>query len=141
MRGTPLTPWTPSPTDSELIDSVARAGVTVRILRRPVQDGELVALVQCEPPHHIWHLSLAHWPKRSRKHRRWPTWDELIEARNELVPANADMVLHVPTIEAMTTNDPTIHLYECPEHGRINGHVTQMNPDSRVPSQNGSGGA
>jgi hypothetical protein len=29
------------------------------------------------------------------------------------------MVLHVPTIDAMAANDPTIHLYERPEHARI----------------------
>ena len=119
MKGTPLTSWAASPTDSEVIESMARAGVTVKISRRPVLDGELVAFVRCEPPQHIWHLTLSHWPKRSRKHRRWPTWDELIEARTQLVPANAEMVLHVPTIDGIAASDPTIHLYERPEHGRI----------------------
>ncbi len=119
--------WAASPTDTELVETMARAGVVVNISRRPVLDGELVAFVRCEPPHHIWHLSLSHWPKRSRKHRRWPTWDELIEARTQLVPSNADMVLHVPTVDGITANDPTIHLYECPEHGQLDGQIADLN--------------
>lgn len=123
--GRPLTrqrtEWLPSRLDDEVRALLERAGCTeVMILRRRVHDGELRAIRSCDPPEHLWHLSVAHERVGLRKNRapRYPSWDELAHARYELLPENIDVVMHLPPPdEYVSVEDTTFHLHENREGG------------------------
>jgi len=88
-------------------------GVPVSWFRRGVHDGELIACVGDEPIG--WHMSISF-----RNHRgdlsRYPTWDELAHARYELLPHDADFVMHLPPpSEYVAAHDTTFHLHQFPE--------------------------
>jgi hypothetical protein len=91
-------------------------GVAVQWLRRRVGDGELVACIGNEPMG--WHMSLSH--RRITKAGailvRYPTWDEIAHAREELLPLDVGFVMHLPTPdEYVSLHDTTFHLHEHPE--------------------------
>lgn len=80
---------------------------------RPVSDGQLVALVAEEPLG--WHMSISF-----RNHlgllTRYPRWDEIAHARDQLLPAHIGFVMHLPTAdEYVALHDTTFHLHEHPE--------------------------
>lgn len=53
-----------------------------------------------------WHLSISH-------PRRYPTWDEIREARYTLCPSGIDMVMHLPRVEDYVNLHPnTFHLWQ-----------------------------
>lgn len=111
-----LAEWLPSPADEEVAALLRATGATdVVILRRQVFDGELRAIRSCDPPEFTWRLSVTHWPgtRRSRKHPRMPHWDEVADARAELLPANIEVVLFVPHPDLVGKKEAsTFHLYE-----------------------------
>lgn len=56
-----------------------------------------------------WHLSMSH-------HSRYPSWDEMADARYRFVPDRAQMaMLAPPRQEFVNTHDTTLHLWEVPE--------------------------
>ena len=86
------------------------------IAKRNVADGLLLVIVGEEPGG--WHLSISH-------HRitgsgpvcvRYPTWDEIVHARDEFLPADRGFVMHLPVAsEFVALHDTTFHLHEAPE--------------------------
>lgn len=84
-----------------------------RAYERKVSDGKLMAIVGEEPLG--WHLSISF-----RNHKgdptRYPTWDEIAHARDELLPADVAFVMHLPLAdEYVALHDTTFHLHEHPE--------------------------
>jgi hypothetical protein len=54
-----------------------------------------------------WHLSIAH-------EKRYPTWDEIVEARYRLVPSGSEMAMILPTLDTWINEHPNcFHLWEC----------------------------
>lgn len=54
----------------------------------------------------LWHLSISH-------PRRYPTWDEIREARYALCPSDINMVMHLPKVTDYINIHPcTFHLWE-----------------------------
>lgn len=97
----------------ELFDRGEILGYSNEWHRRRVGDGELVACVAEEPTG--WHLSISH-----RDHRgelsRYPTWDEIAHARDELLPADVDFVMFLPKAgDYVALHATTFHLHEHPE--------------------------
>ena len=81
--------------------------------RRNVSDGFLTAILTTEP--HGLHLSVAHHnhPARKQKANRYPTWDEIAQARYVLCPHDIDMVLILPALEDYVALHPTtFHLHQ-----------------------------
>lgn len=77
---------------------------------RNVNDGRLIACVGEEPQG--WHLSISF-----RNHRgdysRYPTWDEIMHARTELLPADRTFVMFLPASgEYVNAHETTFHLHE-----------------------------
>jgi hypothetical protein len=90
-------------------------GYPCRTYRRAVNDGSLWAFVGQEPLG--WHMSISH---RSNHHPpryvRYPTWDEIRHARDELLPADVGFVMHLPVADEYVDFHPTtFHLHEYPE--------------------------
>lgn len=60
-----------------------------------------------------WHLSIAH-------PYRYPTWDEIAEARYQLLDDNLLMVMVLPPSDQYVNAHPNcFHLHECPEAQEI----------------------
>ena len=56
-----------------------------------------------------WHLSVSH-PKR------YPTWDEVVKARYELLPEDVTMALYLPPLsEYVNVHETCFHLFEVKE--------------------------
>jgi hypothetical protein len=93
--------------------------VSVEMFWRNVHDGQLRVIVADEPPAGGWHLSISH-ARRVRggelEPGRYPTWDEIADARYEFCPDDIDMVMHLPPPgEYVALHDTTFHLHEHPE--------------------------
>lgn len=87
-------------------------GPTLRRLTCAVWDGALTVLVAEEPIG--WHLSISHVDKAG-KHRRYPTWDEIADARDQLLPADLDVVMWLPKAgDYVAIHPTTFHLHEHP---------------------------
>jgi hypothetical protein len=111
MKHTPITrqksPWEP------MANANTIGGVEVAWWQRRVADGLLIACVAPEPQG--WHLSISF-----RNHRgdltRYPQWDEIAHARDELLPDDVDFVMHLPKAgEYVALHDTTFHLHQHPE--------------------------
>lgn len=90
-------------------------GPTVVGFARSVHDGRLVAYVAEEPAG--LHLSISH-RRPDGSLSRYPTWDEIAHARDELLPSNVAFVMHLPVAaEYVALHDTTFHLHEHPERG------------------------
>jgi hypothetical protein len=87
-------------------------GRPVTVWRRNVTDGLLTGLV-CEEPEG-WHLSISFTDNRGRL-SRYPSWDEIADARYRLLPDDVDFVMHLPPPdEYVAVHDTTFHLHEHP---------------------------
>lgn len=80
---------------------------------RRVGDGTLLACVAEEPTG--WHLSISF-----RNHRgdysRYPHWDEMIHARESLLPDDVEFVMVFPrAANYVAVHKTTFHLHEHPE--------------------------
>lgn len=95
------------------IDAPGLAGLEgLDAFERNVSDGRLVALVALEPAG--LHLSVSFRDHRDRL-SRYPTWDELADARDALLPADAGFVMHLPAAgEYVALHDTTFHLHQFP---------------------------
>lgn len=112
MEHTPMTkqrsPWEPK-------GPMIFEGYEAQVFHRQVSDGLLVAMVGEEPPG--WHLSVSF-----RDHRgnftRYPRWDEIVHARDEMLPSDIDFVMHLPKAgDYVALHDTTFHLHEYPDRG------------------------
>lgn len=111
MKHTPITkqrsPWIPTRAGIEVID-----GIDLHWYRREVSDGTLFAAVANEPQG--WHLSISFRDKRDRL-TRYPRWDEIAHAREELLPHELEFVMFLPREgEYVALHDTTFHLHEHP---------------------------
>jgi len=85
-------------------------GVPITVWRRNVGDGLLTCLVGDEPEG--WHLSISFADKRGRG-SRYPRWDEIADARYQLLPPDLEVVMHLPPPEDyVALHDTTFHLHE-----------------------------
>jgi hypothetical protein len=84
------------------------------------RDGRLDVLVGQEPIG--WHLSTSHKrvkPNGDIELRRYPTWDEIVHARDHLLPADRAFVMHLPKAgEFVALHHTTFHLHELIEETR-----------------------
>lgn len=79
---------------------------------RRVHDGELRACVADEDLG--WHLSISFQDHRGRP-SRYPTWDEIAHARDELLPLDIAFVMHLPVVDEYVAVHPTcFHIHEHP---------------------------
>lgn len=87
---------------------------------RNVGDGQLRVLITDEPTG--LHLSISHVyadalkrQHQGRPQGRYPTWDEIMDARLCLLPADQHFVMHLPrmdTGEYVALHDTTFHLHQ-----------------------------
>jgi hypothetical protein len=91
---------------------VVITGVPAAWSSRRVSDGLLRALVAEEPMG--WHMSISFVDHRG-KPSRYPRWDEIAHARDELLPADVEFVMFLPRSgEYVALHDTTFHLHEHP---------------------------
>lgn len=88
---------------------------------RNVHDGQLRVTLSEDPVG--WHLSISHAKQERKKARpvpgRYPSWDEIADARYEFLPLELDFVMHLPPPEDyVALHDTTFHLHEHPERAR-----------------------
>lgn len=105
-RATHPDEWHGDPEAQRRINSIPGIQPGSRVLARRVDDGNLAAIVSCDPFTGRWHLSISH-PKRH------PTWDEISEARYSLLPNNITVALLLPPRrEYVNVHEHCFHLYE-----------------------------
>jgi hypothetical protein len=81
------------------------------LYQKEVEDGHLTVFVGPEPAG--YHMSISHRTNWTRVPGRYPTWDEIVEARYQFCPANMTMVMHLPPKEEyVNVHDTTFHLWE-----------------------------
>jgi hypothetical protein len=87
----------------------------MRALKRNVHDGRLAVIVSEEPKG--WHLSISHeFPGNRDPIGRYPTWDEIADARYRLLPPDLTFVMRLPPLDEYVAHHPTtFHLHEHPE--------------------------
>jgi hypothetical protein len=92
----------------------------LRIYQRTLGDGHLMVLAGAETTGRDeprWHLSISH---RTNEHPprpgRYPTWDEIKDARYRFMPPNIYVAQILPPPEEwVNAHDTTFHLWEIPE--------------------------
>lgn len=100
------------------------AGIAERVLQRDVHDGHLTVIVGQEPQG--WHLSISHRTNEVRpRPKRYPSWDEIADARYRFVPDHVTMAMLLPPKEEyVNLHETTFHLHEIakPEAGGSSGN-------------------
>src|SRR4051794_23643316 len=88
----------------------ALVGVDMKVYQKDLDDGHLTVIVGKEDGK--WHLSISH-RTNDLQPGRYPTWDEIHEARYEFCPPKAliDMILP-PKEEYVNFHPTTFHLWE-----------------------------
>ena len=87
-------------------------GVPQFVYARRVGDGVLRVILGREPEG--WHLSISFADNRGRN-SRYPTWDEIIDARYRLAPHAVTFAMILPPPdEYVALHDTTFHLHEIP---------------------------
>jgi hypothetical protein len=80
---------------------------------RRVNDGVLVVQFSNDPDG--LHLSISH-RGHDAKIRRYPTWDEIADARDVFLPGDVAFAMILPVAgEYVALHDSTFHLHEMPE--------------------------
>lgn len=73
-------------------------------------EGHLSVLVGPEPDG--FHMSISHRLNNSLEPGRYPTWDEIVEARYEFCPKNITMAMMLPPKEEyVNVHETTFHLW------------------------------
>lgn len=98
--------------------AAATSAPNLRFYQRNVEDGHLTVYV-CAEPHDggpRWHLSISH---RTNEHPpkpgRYPTWDEIKDARYRFMPAAIQVAqILPPPDEFISLHETTFHLWEIP---------------------------
>ena len=97
--------------------SLAETVMGAWLYRKEAEDGVLTVLTNVEDG--LFHLSISHRVTDEDgfvRPGRYPTWDEIREAREEFCPANAVFVMYLPPKEEYVNLHPTtFHLWELPE--------------------------
>lgn len=89
---------------------IAEGMPPVRQFERNVHDGRLLALIDELPTG--WHMSLSFRNHRG-ENSRYPSWDEIADARYTLLPADLDFVMHLPPADRYVAVHATcFHLHE-----------------------------
>lgn len=116
MKRDPITkirsPWLEDPRQFMMVEGK----YPYRVFIRNVSDGYLWAIVAIEPEIG-WHLSISFRDQRGRL-TRYPTWDEIADARERLLPDELGFVMHLPpltTDEYVALHLTTMHLHQHPE--------------------------
>jgi hypothetical protein len=92
----------------------------VRAWQRAVEDGHLSVLVGREPSADrsqvLWHLSISHRTNEARPQPgRYPTWDEIADARYRFCPDDVTMAMLLPPkSEYVNAHATTFHLWQVP---------------------------
>lgn len=83
----------------------------IRAWQKDVIDGHLSVFVGREPDG--YHLSISHRTNSELKPGRYPTWDEIVEARYRFVPENMTVAMLLPPRdEYVNVHATTFHLWE-----------------------------
>lgn len=89
---------------------LAKAVPTLRAYQREVDDGHLSVFAGPEPDG--WHLSISH-RRNNLLPGRYPTWDEIRQARYAFVPHDITMALLLPPeSEYVNIHETTFHLWQ-----------------------------
>jgi hypothetical protein len=109
-------PWTKR--DGMAAPVLPYGATEITAWERRVTDGWLTAIVALEPAG--WHASVSWAPTGRRQSLRYPTWDELADARDQLLPADLGFVMHLPPAgEYVALHDTCFHLHEHPERTQL----------------------
>lgn len=125
----PRSGWTEDPGQAEYVKRVSPVDglqPDLRLWVRRVNDGELTAMVGTNPNGTL-HLSVAHrfHNHADRRRRgmpigRYPTWDEIADARYELLPSELTFAMFLPPpSEYVAVHPTTFHLHELREDPRV----------------------
>lgn len=89
-------------------------GVPMTVWQRNVHDGHLTVIVVPAEPGVGWHLSISHRTNTNPpRPGRYPTWDEIVHARDRMLPADLDFVMYLPAAgDFVSLHDTTFHLHE-----------------------------
>lgn len=80
---------------------------------RNTSDGRLRVFAANEPGIG-WHLSISH-TGHNGKILRYPSWDEIADARDHFLPNDLDFAMHLPpAIEYVAVHDTCFHLHQHP---------------------------
>lgn len=115
-----LGPW--RRTERGAIGDMVAAGTGapgLRCYQREVEDGHLSVMAGAETKgldSPRWHLSISH---RTNTHPpqpgRYPTWDEIKDARYRFMPGNITVAMYLPPEdEYVNVHETTFHLWEAP---------------------------
>jgi len=98
--------WRAIPVPSPLLTQAPM----MKAWQRNVRDGHLTVFAGREPDG--FHLSISH-RRDDRKPGRYPTWDEIKDARYRFCPASVTMAMLLPPQEEYVNTHPTtFHLWE-----------------------------
>lgn len=112
MSRRPLTRIRSQWRDVDPSPAIAALAPDARVATRNTADGALRVLVALEPAG--LHLSISHVDHQGRP-RRYPTWDEIADARDVFLPADLGFVMHLPPAdEYVAVHDTTFHLHQHP---------------------------
>ena len=84
------------------------------LCEHPDCDGTLTVYVTRDPGDPpLWHLSITHQPNNQRSAGRYPTWDEIANARDQFLPADRSFVMRLPAAdEYVAIHSTCFHLHE-----------------------------
>lgn len=89
-------------------------GGVVHMHERRVHDGTLRVLIGNEPMG--LHMSISWRGHSDRQASRYPTWDEIADARDTFLPDDRTFAMILPPAsEYVAVHDTTFHLHELPE--------------------------
>jgi hypothetical protein len=89
-------------------------GVEAKWFQRRTGDGILAACVSDEPGIG-WHMSISFRDNKGDL-SRYPRWDEIVDARETLLPVTLGFVMHLPSLdEYVALHATTFHLHQHPE--------------------------
>jgi hypothetical protein len=114
VRRTVQTPTTGNWERISFPKAVAVLADYCRAYQREVHDGHLSVFVGREPQG--WHLSISHRTNEVKpRPARYPTWDEIADARYQFVPNEVTMAMLLPPREQyVNLHDTTFHLHQIP---------------------------
>lgn len=116
--------WNQIPVNSQIYEILVLQGsLQIRSYQRDVHDGHLSVLVAKEPLGSggklQYHMSISHRTNGNPpKSGRYPTWDEIADARYKLLPQDLTFVMFLPPpSEYVAVHDTTFHLHEYEKEG------------------------
>lgn len=112
MIGWKAAGWRRLPLPPTLEQLLIMGGATdTWLYQKDLHDGHLSVLVGPEPQG--FHLSISHRRNEDLLPGRYPTWDEILEARTFFTPKDMAFVMHLPTQEDyVNLHDTTFHIWE-----------------------------